>query len=541
MAKLALKTFSGLMPLKDPAMLELGQAAVATDTKLVGGDIEGFGALAPTVPATSLSTSSTIRTIYRFGQALSAENLFWFQSFNDADFVRGQIAQDVEERTYYTGESFPRKTRAGLGDTASPYPTASLRMGVPKPTTAPSVTLSGSATDPDSTATSVVYAVTYVTSWGEEGAPSPLTATVDRRGGQSVVLASIPTGASGAYSLAAKRIYRSASGSSATKLQFLAEIALGTTTYTDTFSQQLGDVIVTTGFDEPPDTMVGLTAMANGVMAGFTGNTVCFSEPYYPYAWPVRYRQPVDAPIVGLGAFGQSLLVGTTQGIHVFTGADSASMTSEKVASAQSCASGRSIVEVDGGVVFASHDGLFLVTASGVKNLTRGLMTRKEWEAYAPSSMHGYEIDGGLIMFFDTGSRQGGMVFTFDPEPSFVETSVYATAGYRDRKTKELYLVVGNVLRKWDSGSPMTWTWRSGTIRVDSYMSFAAARVDASSYPVTFRWYAGDTLVHTQTVESPMPFRLPAVKSWRFALEISGASRVYYVAAATSLSELGDG
>lgn len=538
MAKLVLKQFSGLQPLKAPEMLDIGAAVVATDTKLIGGDIEGFGALAPTSPATTLS--GTPQTIYRFGQDISNENQFWFQSTNDVNFVRGPVISDAEERTYWTGDSYPRKTRAGFGDTAFPYPTNSLRIGMPKPS-APSVGLSGTATDPGSTPTTVVYAMTYVSAWGEEGAPSPLSGSVDRRVGQDAVLTGLGTGPSGAYSVVAKRIYRSATGSTSTRLQFLAEVTVGTTTYTDTFSGALGEVLTTTGYDEPPDAMIGLTSMANGILVGFTGNTLHFCEPYLPYAWPARYQQSVDAKIVGIGAFGQSVYVGTTQGGYVFSGADPASMTSERLASAQSCASKRSIVEMDGGVVFASTDGLFLISPSGMKNLTEGLLTRKEWQAYAPSSMSGYQCDGGLVMFFDNGTRQGGLVFTFRPEPSMVETSVYATAGYRDRRRDALYLAVGGNLRKWDSGSPMTWTWKSGTVRLDTYISMSAARVDASGYPVTFKLYVDDALVHTQTVADNRPFRLPSVKGWRFAIEMTSSNRVFYVAAATSVRELGDG
>ena len=102
--------------------------------------------------------------------------------------------------------------------------------------------------------------------------------------------------------------------------------------------------------------------MANGILVGFTGNTLCFSVPFAPYAWPVRYQQSVDAPIVGIAAIDQSVFVGTTQGIYIFTGSDPGQMSSEKLPVQQSCVSKRSIVSLDRGVCWASKKGLCFIS-----------------------------------------------------------------------------------------------------------------------------------------------------------------------------------
>src|SRR5665811_1003907 len=71
--------------------------------------------------------------------------------------------------------------------------------------------------------------------------------------------------------------------------------------------------IVGSSFDPPPSDMIGLIALPNGIMAGFSGNILCFCEPYKPWAWPVRYRLATVYPIVSLGVYGQTLIV-TTNG-----------------------------------------------------------------------------------------------------------------------------------------------------------------------------------------------------------------------------------
>lgn len=542
MSKISYRVFGGMRPARVPELLAHGEADQATNTKLTNGNLQPFLGLASVI---ALSSGSPIRSIYRFGQSVQSETQFWFQSNNDVDYVKGMVDSDTEERTYYTGDGYPKKTKAGIATSATPYPTTSYKMGIPRPASALTASVSGSPTDPDDPAETVTYVVTYVSTWGEEGGPGPAATTVSWRPGQTLNLTSIPGAPAGNYTISTKRIYRSAAGSASTKFQFLVELPLATSSYADTtITANLGDVLETDGWDEPDDSMIGLTAMANGMLAGFFGNTVCFSVPFVPYAWPIRYRQSVDAPIVGIAAFDQSLFVGTTQGIYIFTGSDPASISSEKLAAPQSCVSKRSIVEMAGGVIFAAPDGLMLVSTGmrEPRNLTEGLMQREEWQAYKPSSMDGYEVDNRYLVFFDTGARQGGLIFTFGSEATFVETDVYATAGYRDRAGDKLFLVAANVVNKWDAGSALTFLWRSNVTRFPAEQMFNCARVEAVAYPVTFKLYAGNTsvLLHTQTVTSGYAFRLPAGTRYRrFMVEVSGTATVRVVEIATSMRELG--
>ena len=539
------KVFAGMRPSASVDLLAPGEAASAINTKLSGGDLHPFQA--PGTPGAGLTFSGApVLSMYRFSQLSQNELQYWFQSTVDADFVRGQVDNDTTERTYWTDGVYCKKTNATLAATVAPYPSNSYRMGIPAPATPVTVSVTGtvnSASDPVET---VLYCYTYVSSWGEEGPPSPVSAYVGWRPGQTLNISAMATGPGGNYSLLSKRLYRSATSNSTTKFQLVnlavgADIPLATTTYTDTaVTAYLGDTLITTGWIEPPDTMTGLTAMANGMMAGFVGNTLCFSEPFLPYAWPVRYQQSTDAPIVGIAAFDQSLFVGTTQGIYIFTGASPSTMTSEKLAAAQSCVSKRSIVSMLGGVFFASPDGLYRLNASGLTNLTEDLMTRVEWQAYVPSSISAYETDNKYLAFFNNGTRQAGMVFTFGTSASFCETTVYATAGYRDKMRDALYLCIGNVLLKWDSGAPMTFDWLSGVFHLPSEVNVSCAKVDSSAYPITFNLYADGVLVGASTtVANRFAFRLPSgYRSRRYQVELIGNSIIREVMVATDMREL---
>ena len=91
------------------------------------------------------------------------------------------------------------------------------------------------------------------------------------------------------FNVTGKRLYRSASGNVSTKFQLTntgGDIPISTTTYTDTApTALLGETMSTTGWIAPPPDMVGLCAGPNGMLAGFSGTTVCFSQPFEPYAW----------------------------------------------------------------------------------------------------------------------------------------------------------------------------------------------------------------------------------------------------------------
>lgn len=553
--KAAVRAFSGMRPKVSDELLKPGEAVLATDVLLSGGELAPLNSPSQIV---ALTSASPILTIYRYGQSSSSETQYWFQSTNAARFVKGPVDGDTEERTYATGHlSYPSKTKSSIATSAEPYPTVSYPMGLGKPATAPSVSVSGSPTDANSPAEDVIYAMTLVTSWGEEGPPSDPSGVVSWQQGQTVNLTSLAVTGTSSYAgnsyhsqdYTLKRLYRSATGSSGSaRFQFVAEIPLAQTTYNDTaLTSELGEIMETRYWIEPPDGMRGLTAMANGILAGYIDNTVCFCEPYAPYAWPLRYQQSVDAPVVGMEAFGQSLFVSTTRSMYIFTGVDPAQMMQERLADSQTAVAARAMVGMMGGVVFPTPDCLGFVGPGGFRNLTDGVMDRREWQAYKPESMHAYECDNRYICFFDTGARQGGLIFTFGEDSSVVETSVYATAGFRDKARDALYLCVNGGgstrnVKKWDAGSTATMSWLSGVFRLPSPINMGCARVSATG-SINFELLADGAVKYGPVaVTSDTPFRLPSgYRSSRYQIRLTGTNTVRSVEMADAMSTLLNG
>jgi hypothetical protein len=416
------------------------------------------------------------------------------------------------------------------------------KLGVPAPSSAPSATVSGNPTNASDVALSVAYVVTYVTGWGEESAPSGPTEVVSYKAGQTVNLTSIPVAPAGNYNITSKRIYRSNSGSKGTAYQFVTEIGIATTSYADSkTSIELGETVATWGWAEPPDTMQGLKLLANGFGIGFSGNTLYPSEPFALYAYPLAYQLSTESPIVGIGVFGQSAFIGTKGNPYVVTGSDPATLSMIKLEANQACVSKRSIVSMNGGVVYASPDGLFLVNSGGINPLTINILSRDDWQAYKPESIHAYEIDGRYIAFYDTGTTQGSLIFNLYGEtPSFSVSTVYATAGYSDRLRDALYLAIGSTISRWDDGSTnLTFTWKTKKFRAPRPICPSIAKIEAVGYPVTFKMYGDSVLKFTKTVNNKNTFRLPAgFKAQTFEFQFEASSQINRFNVAETTKEL---
>ena len=539
MSLIKITAFNGMTPRTDPRLLDDNQAQVSVNAKLQTGTLKPYKA---TSQVAALSKAGTIRSIYRFGEEQTTDANYWFHWTTDVNVVKGPLSDDPYERTYFTGDGVPKMTTnviATAGGTN--YPMNAYILGLPSPASSITVSVTGDAQE-GTTAEGRVYVYTYVSTFGEEGPPSAPSNVASVSAGQTVSLSGMSTAPSGNYSVATKRIYRAVTGTGGTDYLFVAEIPVANTTFVDTVTAaSLGEVMPSTEWVAPPTTMQGLTMMANGIMAGFNGKDVCFTVPFIPHAWPVSYQLQTEFPIVGIGAFGSSLFVGTTGFPYIITGVDPENMTMSKSEERQSCASKRSIVEMGTGVLFASPDGVCLADGAGVRVITKGIFTRDEWQAYNPSSIMATTIDGRYFAFFDTSTRQGLLVLDFSGDGAVVwESDVYATAAYNDIKTDALYLAIGSNVRKWDAGTTnLTYIWRSKVFVLSEPENMAAAQVLSASYPVTLKVYGDGVLKHTAVVNNSTAIRLPSgYKAREYELEVIGTGAVNTVLMATTTREL---
>ena len=396
--------------------------------------------------------------------------------------------------------------------------------------------------DEDSILEARVYTYTWVNKeagFEFESAPAEASNSVDIRDDQTVSLSGFSTVPGGEYIVTHKRVYRSVSG----VFLFVKEIAAAETNLVDDVkAENLGEVMPTTTWAEPPQTLSGLTNLPNGMMAGFSGRDIYFCDPYHPHAWPENYIQTVDFPVVGLGRMDTTLAVLTKGCPYFIQGTHPAGMAVVKSDLEQACVSKRSIVNIMGGVVYAAPDGLMLLSSGGSSIVTENLFSFDQWQShFKPESIHAYQHDNQYIAFYDNGTTQGGFVFDVSSR-QFILHDIYATAGFQDVQRDKLFVASSDrTVKPWGYGAAKSYTWKSKKFTTPQVTGFSCAQLEAEAYPMTVKFYADTVLIHTQTVQSRNPFRLPSKVGRDWEMQIEGSSEVFSLSIAHSMTELASG
>lgn len=538
MAAISIKGFGGLKPMTDPILLDTADATVAQNVRLMSGALTALSG-PTTLKALGIPAANTI---FRFGTSTD-ESQYWLEWAGDVDVMRSPIAADPHGRLYWTDGVKPKYAPSSvfLSGTGS-FPGAYYELGIPTPGNTPLV--SGTAASQASKSETRTYLETFVSAYGEEGPPSGASTPATFDPTQPVYLSNLSPAPSGNVNITTRRIYRSSTVGSSAQWQFVVELPIGQTQYTDEVDQaSLGEVLQSDLWTPPPAGLRGLKLMANSAAIGFVGNTAYLSEPNMPHAWPHQY--PIDENIVGIGVFRQTAILLTNGYPYALTGVDPQAMSLERLELPQACLSKRSIVDTGDGVMYASPDGLVSISSGGVNVLTNNLFTRKQWLEFNPASFVSYAHDGRYHAFYTLadGSR-GVLIIDFSGQGATLTTSNMSAAsavlgGYSDPRTDTLYLSQGGNIVRFNTGSALTYKWRSKTFRLPKLSPFKVASIDATVYPVTARFYADGNLIHTQTVTNNKVFFLPSgfrMQDWWFELE--GTSDITRFRVAHSVPEL---
>lgn len=423
------------------------------------------------------------------------------------------------------------------------------------------------------------YTYTLVNDRGEESKPYqagdgnsdtdlPLI-NVNQAQSVTVTRPALPAGVTANDYITKWRLYRSANGSGSSAFLFVAEIPVGTTTYVDLRrTDALSEPMVTSTWSPPPTSggkyLKHLVSLPGGFMAGFLGNTVYFSEPFHPYAWPVEYSIPVFGDIVALGVFGVTLVVFTKRGPVYISGSAPGSLAPVVLESNEVCQSPRSVVPIAGGVLFASQNGLCLAAQDGVRVLTDKLWTRKEWESLQPEHFICEEMNGVVYM-----SHTGGLVTAalHIPTMKLVRMDLSVTAFYSDFHNGELYAALPpatgqkpKVIKLLSGNTLRTARWRSKRILLEKEVGFVWLRVEgeqSAEAPLTVDIYGyltddtgtevaylldtalsdvGNT--HSAVVTDTRPVRIESGRFKDFEVEISGACRITSIQLTSTTVEL---
>ena len=445
-----LENFSGISPRTGPTLLEANQAQTANNLKIQSGELRPWRQ-----PVLSYVTSNTTntQTIYKL-QNTNTGSYVWLEWTVDVDVVASPVADSTDYRIYYTNGTAPKKTNWDLATTSGtgvkPFPDTEYNMGVPSPTAAPTLTKVGGS---GAIHEDRVYVYTYISTFGavlEESAPSPPTTIVSVEPNASVTVSAFSTAptTSAGYNITAIRIYRSVSSGTTANYLYVGTVTVTPSTgaasgsFSDAvLAANLGIAIPSLYYTPPPAGLKGLVSMPNGILAGFQNNEVWFCEPYLPHAWPVSYMLTVNAPIVGLGVFGQTLVVCTLKSPFLITGSQPGAMTQERLSIPEPCVSKKSIVSDQFGVLYASPNGLVSLSPGTQDVISRTLFTRDEWQTYIPTTFVSAIYQNMYIAFYTIGATVKALILTRGDNPPLITLDTGAQAVFVERTTANVYVV----------------------------------------------------------------------------------------------------
>ena len=534
MTSISVKAFSGERPRLDPRHLPNEAAQAAKGCHFYHGNLSPLRK--PSLNGESVLSDA--KTIFKY------LNQYWFAWNVSVDAVNSTVASDPWERVYFTGDGYPKVTNNAIFSGVN-MPAASYRLGVQPPETQIIGVVTEAATeevDPNDDETRY-YTHTFVTEQGEEGAPGEASAKIEilypEEDGTFVTLALSPPNVN-ASNITHRRIYRTATGGGIADYLLVAEIPISQTEFVDDVDgSSLSVALETYDYEMPPEDMTGLVSMANGILAGFVDNTVCFSEAYLSYAWPSGYQMTTRDKIVAMVAIGSSVAVLTEGFPWVFSGNSPSAMSGMSIESNQACVSKRSAIVVNGAIIYASPDGLVQLTTEKAIPLTEQIITREQWQNYQPSTIEAYFQEGRYVAFYGVALDKG---FIFDPETGdFRHFDATAYCGFNSLLDDALYTSEGGSISRWEASSEvMSFTWKSKEYRF-SDQNFSCALVDGDDLEnIGIRIYCDkQEIKHVQPGElTKYAFRLGNERGNVWEFELYGEGEVKTVTISNSMNEI---
>jgi len=232
MPSIKLENFSGTIPRTGPTQLPDNAAQVARNVRLTSLELRSW----QKEERVYQPITNNVQSIYRLTNESTASSV-WLEWAVDVNVAPSPIADDTDFRIYYTGDGQPKKTNWNLatssGAGTAPFPDSWLYLGVPAPTTAPTLVSTGSGGAAETRA----YVYTYISTFGavtEESAPSPAATVNTHVSGATVTVSAFAAAPTTGYNITHRRIYRTVTGGATVSYQLVAEIPIATTSYADT-------------------------------------------------------------------------------------------------------------------------------------------------------------------------------------------------------------------------------------------------------------------------------------------------------------------
>lgn len=469
--KLTFQQFSGIAPRIAPRLLPATLAQEALDVKLWSGELRPHYAdtIIKYIP-------STTQSIYRYKWKNKKYNwLGWAKSVN---VVKGPVYDDENNRIYLmvndgTGFLVTDSSLLEDRDYINGLESKAYAVAIPEPGQS-DIWVSGGTGSGDIESRSYVYC--YVRQWsdgtidvGKSSGPLKNSSdrsryTVDVRPGQVVDMSIVdPIAHANGIGAGINKIYiyRSEVTSAGQALySYVDQFDVNTNRVTNNpaavwvsngsyykYSDSkpntsLGEACPSIYWDAPVTGLKGLVSLQNGLFAAYKDSTIYVSDWNAPHAWPYEHTVTIDYPIVGLGSFGNTIVVCTEAAPVLITVTDPTKPTTRAIQENCPCVSAGSIVSTRNGVIFASTNGLVLINSASPTFITEKIITQDEWLPLHPESLQAAFLNNTYYGFFTNPTEKAaGFLFDLDSYTYSIVYNSIVSSGmvYTSQPTKIVY------------------------------------------------------------------------------------------------------
>ncbi len=414
---------------------------------------------------------------------------------------------------------------------------------------------SGSIAESSGTQTATSYVYTFVNGFGEEGPPSLASniVLIDDNHGATVWNFDLDRPEGYGLTPGVVRLYRAVTGSLGTQFQFVDEFSSDVPqfTYNDTKKDsELGEVLITANYQLPPSDAINIVNLANGITLLSSKNNIYPSTAYIPYSYPAEFALGTDFDVIAMASLETTVVALTLNSAYLIVGSDPAAMSMSKIPGANGCVSKRSVKRWNQyGIVYASMEGLFVVSGAGSRNITEPFITKEEWaKLYNPSTIsgaihediyYGSYVLNGVTKTFSFDVRDNGI--------GFINHSEAMKALYAEHLSETLfYSDTNGVLKSYDSpaAAKKTYQWSSKLFELPypTSMNFCEVRLIDNNpmEPLTIAFYADQNPVpfYIRTVTKEFEFLLPDLFYRKLRFSLSGQATVTRVSIAETVEEI---
>ena len=517
--------FAGIIPRLPPRQTLGGYGSVALDVDLTHGTLKPFREPKDLFPVDANATQ-----IYAWGCRVLA----WQGCVSVAPWI----------------PDCPRLFITGAGD----YPQVITldgddlvyrRMGVPQPDKPVSVQANNVYTDK---ARATAYVVTFVNTFGEESAPSVPSVDVSVEDGQAVQL-SFSYSPDIAWDIKTIRIYRRETGYNTglekeqefkTYWFFLVELPVTETYFQDTIKiLDVGWALDTMTTRQPPKELSNITALPDtAILAGSVRNKLLFSKNMQPHNWMLSQELTLDDNIVAMGAVGNKLYVATDG--HPY--AVQSDVGCEDLACREvykypmslpmiNCHIGHGGITTPFGFVYASTDGVVLLSETKATIITSDVMSADDWRSLQPHTMRFAYYHGALFMVSEGGSFiywMDSITYKDTEHKRFVAISDTPVDMVTTRQGELLLMRQDGMIQQWNAGENLRpYLWMTNNLETGFLFDITRIGLNVASRDVkaTLFFDGGSETRTFPSGERVIPFGRHGRHKW-FQVEFFGTGEI---------------